>query len=382
MTRWTAGGIAAAMLAVVPFAIAVAVDPARAWFAYLAAYVAVLTVALGALSMLLMAHLTGAVWFVVLRRLTEGAAAMIPLLALAALPLAFVLPTLYPWVHPHDLPEHVQVLVGRISAYLNVPFFLARAASVLTAWSVMTIVLLRWSGQQDTGTRSNPPFRGFSAIAAIVLAFTLTCAAFDWLMSLSPEWYSTIYGVRVFASAMLGALGLIAVVAGRAAGTARCPLPVGNAHLNALGSLLIAFVLFWAYVAFSQLLVIWIGNEPREISWYVRRSTGGWALAGVALLAANFAVPFLALLFHNVRHSARAMAWLGGWLLAIHYFDLYWLVMPELGSYRLSGIWIDASAVALLAGPAAAWAVRRVRSSSIVAVGDPALHESIAYEGQ
>jgi hypothetical protein len=195
--------------------------------------------------------------------------------------------------------------VGR---YLNVPFFVARFIIYWIAWIFIARAL-----------RSTSHVRRVSSIGLIVLGLTMTFAAFDWMMSLTPDWYSTIYGVYWFAGGMVGALALLGLLA-----------PHDPDEVHSLAKLLLTFILFWLYIGFSQYIVIWSGGIPREVTWYVPRTRGGWGGVAVILIFGNFAFPFLALLFRAVKRSRALVAALGVLLLALHYLDTFWVVMPGL----------------------------------------------------
>jgi hypothetical protein len=368
--RW---GLAAFVAGAVVWAVALFVDAQQAWLAYLVAVMAALTVTLGALMLVLMAHLTGATWFVVLRRVAESVAAATAVLVVLLVPLVFGLHALYPWLSPDQLEPHVREMVLRKHAYLNVPFFLIRAAIYIAAWLLILARVRRWSSRQDAGQQPGP-IAGFSAAACIVIGFTLSFAAFDWMMSLRPDWYSTMYGVRVFAGTFVPALGLIAVLmrAGR--------LPVTPGHAQALASLLLSFVIFWFYIAFGQLLIIWIGNAPAEITWYVARSRPAWLVFGSILAVGHFAIPFLMLLFRRVKRNARTMARLGAWLLAMHYLDLCWLVIPDAGHVSWASVWIYPSALLLTCGAAAVLSTWWLGDVPVLPERDPDLADSLEYE--
>ncbi len=373
-TRWSALATAGGLL----FAAGLAGNPARAWIAYLTAYVAVLTVALGALCMIMAAHLTGAVWFVVLRRSAEAVSDALPVLAALAIPLGFGLHHLYPWTHPETLDASVRELVARKLAYLNTPFFIVRALACLACWSAFAVVFRRWSRARDTGVRANPPFRALSAAGAILVGSTMTVAAVDWVMSMTPEWSSTIFGVQLWAGAMVSALALVA--AWSLPDREATPALVQPVHANALASLLQAFVIFWIYIGFCQLLVIWIGNEPREIIWYLPRLQGRWALLGVVLIVGHFLVPFLLLLQRSVKYSRTRLARLGTWLLLMHYADVYWVIVPQADGGLIGPHWLDAAALAFIIGITGGFATWRWQRSPAVPFRDPALPLSIAYE--
>lgn len=371
-SRVIAVGLSVAVIGGLVWAIGLVTSPHDAWLAYLAGVIAMLTIALGALALVLMAHLTDATWFVVLRRVAEMVAESLPVLVLLLVPLGFGLSALYPWLTPAALPAEIREAVVRKQAYLNLPFFGARAAIYAGAWLGILAVLRRWSARQDAGERPAPP-GGAAAAAAIVLGFTLTFASFDWLMSLQPEWWSTVYGVRVFAATVVPALALMAVLMRSG------PVPAGAGNAQALASLQASFLLFWFYIAFSQLLIVWIGNEPHEIAWYLPRARGAWVGTGVVLLIGHFVLPFLLLLRKRIKRSVDAMARLGWWLLAMHAVDIGWLVFPGSGATKAAA-WLYVAALAFTGGLTAATAAWRFGDRPAVPERDPDLLASLQYE--
>jgi hypothetical protein len=209
------------------------------------------------------------------------------------------------------------------------------------------------------------------------LGLTLTFAAFDWLMSLTPAWFSTIYGLYYFAGGFLGALGLIALLSHpslRPAG-----MIVSRDESHSLGKLLLTFVLFWAYVAYAQLLIVWIADLPKEVSWYLPRLRVGWGVLGLVLLVGQFAIPFLVLLFRRFNLAPRPLAWIGGWLLLMHYLDLYWLVLPVLHPAGPVLHWLDLAGILLVLGFGSAYASRVSPEALTVAPVAPRPEESYAH---
>ena len=350
-------------------------DPRQAYFSYLTAYVTGLSVVLGALMMVMISHLTGAVWFGPLRRTAEAVAATTPMFAVLFLPLILGLHQLYPWVPP--LVALDPAAVERIEAkrgWLNAPFFLIRAAVYFAVWIGVGLMLRHWSsrGEPSSSAVADARRRAVSAAALPAVALTFTFAAFDWMMSLSPDWSSTIYGAYVFAGGFLGSLALLAAVVPAASrrGPPGEPVPLDSYH--SLGKLLLTFVIFWAYLGFSQLLIIWIADLPLEVIWYVRRLRGSWGMVAGLLLLGNLVVPFLLLLFRGVKRDPRALAAVGGWLLVMHYLDAYWLLMPQLHPARVRVHWLDLATLSGVGGTAlayGAWQLRRHAVASRSAAG-------------
>jgi len=328
-------------------------DPRQAYFSYLTAYVTGLSLVLGALIMLMLSHLTGASWFAPLRRQAEAAAATIPLFALLFIPLIPGMHQLYPWVPPLGVQEpSLLESIQAKRAWLNPTFFLLRTGIYFAVWIGASLLLRRHGARQ----------RALSAGGLPLVALTFTFAAFDWMMSLSPDWSSSIYGAYVFGGGFLAALSLLAATAPLAerAGLLDREIPVESYH--SLGKLLLTFVIFWAYLGFCQLFIIWIADVPREVAWYVRRLRGSWGLLAGLLLLGNFVVPFLWLLFRRAKRSARTLSTIGVWLLAMHYLDMYWLLMPQLHSGGVRLHWLDLTTLIGVSGTAlayGAWQLRR-----------------------
>lgn len=378
------GGTIAGVVGLVGMVIGFATVPRQAYISYLTAYAAVLTTVLGALIMVMISHATGAKWFVVLRRLTETVAATLPLLAVLFVPIVLGMHWLYPWTTPAALPAHARELVEQKRAYLDVRFFIVRAGLYFAVWIVIGELLRRWSVRQDREPDLGLTLRQrrWSAGGLPFVALALTFASFDWLMSLTPTWYSTIYGVYAFAGGFVAALALVAVVARFLEAEGTLGERVTPAHDHALGNLLLTFVIFWAYIAFSQFLIIWIADVPEESAWYATRMHDGWGAIGVALAIGHFAIPFVLLLFRRVKRSAVTLAGLGFWLLGMHALDVYWLVSPTLHPGAVVVHPLDFAAFAMVIGFTAAFGAARLRRAAPVPVGDPYLAASLRYRGE
>lgn len=378
------GGIAG-IVGLVAWGIGAAIDPRRALGAYLFGYATVLTVALGALIQVMISHVTAARWFTVLRRLALDVAGAMPALVVLAIPILAGVHALYPWAVPASLPPATRVLVARKHGWLAPGFFIARALFYLLVWIVVGVTLRRASLRQDAATPERAAAlarrdRRTSAIGLIAVGLTLTFAAFDWLMSLEPAWYSTIYGVYVFAGGYLAALALMATVgwlASRRGGA--LDDAVTPEHVGALGKLLLTFVIFWAYIAFSQYLIIWIGDLPGDVSWYVVRTRGGWGALALVVAAGQFAIPFLLLLPRALKRHPAVLGALGAWLLAMHVLDVYWLVLPALDPAGIRASWLDVAALLGIGGAATATAAWRARGHPPLPVRDPYVEQSMRY---
>jgi hypothetical protein len=358
-------------------------DP-LAWAAYLVAYVYFLTLALGGLFFVLLHHVTRSGWSVVVRRLAEHLAATLPLFALLFLPVALGAGQLFPWFG--RAATSGDELLAAKAPWLSPGFFWVRAAVYLTIWSLLAWWFRRRSLAQDA-TGDPATTRRLQALAApglIAFALTLTFASFDWLMSLDPHWYSTIFGVYVFSGSALAVFAVLPLAAmllerGRRPGGPLAGLVTAE-HYHDLGKLLFAFVVFWAYIAFSQFMLIWYGNLPEETLWYAHRWQHGWRGVSVALALAHFAVPFFFLLPRASKRRRPLLAAAAGWLLAAHYLDLYWLVMPAVSPASPVPHLAHLAAFVGVGGLfAAAWA-RLAAGPALVPVRDPRLGESLSFE--
>lgn len=302
---------------------------------YLVHFMFLTTIILGALCFVCLQHLSRAGWSVTVRRTAEFMASMPSLsLIILFLPLAASLfaeqITLYPWARG-DYFTHLPHLSHK-AIYLNIPFFLIRAAFCLGVWWWLGQLYLRGSLRQDQD--GNPAWtilrEKWSPLAALLLAVTLTVASFDWLMSLTPAWYSTIYGIYIFSGCAVGGLaGLILILLLARRLGLLSPQVVTMEHLHDLGKLLFGFVIFWGYIAFSQYLLIWYGNMPEESQFYWPRQKGGWLFVSLALIFGHLLIPLVGMMSRAVKRNTWTLGFFATWLLLFHWLDLYWLVKPN-----------------------------------------------------
>jgi hypothetical protein len=354
------------------------VDAGQFFRSYLFAYLYWGGLAVGCLGVFMVYNLTGGAWGVSVRRLLEAGAGTMPLVAVLFVPLLFGLQHLYPWTATGTMLAD-EVLRAKMP-YLNVPFFVARAAVYLAAWLALAFLLTRWSKAQDrTGhPRFDVLLRKLSGGGLVLLAFTVTFAAFDWVMSLDPHWTSTIFGMLFLAGQGLGAIALVIAVAyplSRRESVGRIFVPT---VLNDLGNLLLAFVMVWAYLSFSQLLIIWAGNLPEEIPWYLHRIAGGWRYVAMALAVFYFAVPFLVLLGRGNKRQHRRLATIAIGILAARALDIFYLVMPEFSDGQFGVHWMDAAALAGVGGLWVMLFLWRLGSLPLLALNDPELAPALA----
>lgn len=338
-------------------------DPARFFRAYLVAYNYWLGIALGSLAILMVHHLTGGTWGRVIRRVLEAATRTLPLLAILFLPLLLGLADLYPWAHWQAEDAERSELIRQKSQYLNVPFFVGRAAFYFIAWLTVAGVLNRQAKVEsaDHADRRDR-LRGVSAAGLPVYGLTVTFAAIDWAMSIEPFWYSTIYGVIFAANQVLSAFAFavaVLVLLASYPGLTRLVVP---GSLRDLGSLLLAFVMLWTYVSFSQFLLIWSANLPEETPWYLKRLEGGWQVVALLITATSFLLPLLLLLSRDIKQNPRTLLAVAGIIVAIRFVDLFWMVMPAFQPYHGPTLhWMDVGLVVGIGGVWLAVFVRELR---------------------
>jgi hypothetical protein len=306
------------------------------------------------------------------RRLLESGARTLPLMAVLFVPIAADLPALYEWARPEA--AHDPGLV-RKQLYLNAPFFLGRAGFYFAAWILVTAFLVRWSHRQDaTGDpRAAERLELLSRGGLVLLGLTMTFASVDWAMSLEPHWFSTIYGILFMGGSVLTAFAIVIAVAASLARRTPVADVVTAAHFHDLGKLLLAFVMLWAYFAFSQFLIVWSGNLPEEIPWYLRRLRGGWEWLALALIVFHFALPFALLLSRGLKRQKRTLAAVAIALVAVRIMDVFWMVAPAFRPEGLAVHWLDAAALVGIGGLWFALFVRRLSGAPVVPLRDPSL---------
>ena len=354
-------------------------EPVRFYHAFLTAFVFWTSIALGGLFFTMMHHLTGALWSVVLRRICENLMMQLPWLFLAFIPVYFGIHDLYHWSHEEAVAAD-HVLQGK-AAFLNPGFFTVRTIVYFGIWSLLAVLLYRVSRQQDEGHRPEhlKKMRKVSAIGMLLFAATITFAGWDWLMSLEPHWFSTVFGVYIFSGSFLGA---VAVVTGVILYLKRMEAFKNTftfEHLHDLGKLMLAFTIFWSYIAFAQYFLIWYGNLPEETFWYTARWEGSWKTVSLLLFFGHFVLPFTVLLFRNVKRSLPIMSFFVVWFLLMHWVDYYWMVYPTFSEQAAPFGWLEIAATFGLGGVFVWYLWRRIGSAPVVPAGDPNLKKSINF---
>ncbi len=343
---------------------------------YLMAFMFCLGVTLGCMALGMVHQLSGGAWGVVLRRPIGAASRVLPILTLLFLPILFGMRHLYIWTHA-DIVAHDETLRHK-ALYLNTPFWIVRAAIYFVVWNGLSFFLNRWSLEQD---RTGDPLiarrmQRMSAGGLVLYGVTITFASFDWLMSLEPHWFSTIYGVVIMGGQGLSALAFLIVVIIWLSRRPPLDAIIVRDHFHDVSNLMLAFVMLWAYFSFSQFLIIWAGNLPAEISWYQHRLDTGWRLLGIGLMLFHFAVPFVLLLLRVVKRTPDYLVKLAVGVLIVRVADLLWLIAPEFHQgFAIS--WMDVVLpIALFAVWTAAF-VWQLRGRAILPVHDPQFDEAL-----
>jgi hypothetical protein len=265
-------------------------------------------------------------------------------------------------------------------------FFVLRAIVYFAAWLIVGELLLRWSRQREAG-RDVAPGRESALAAGMlpIIALAITFAAFDWLMSLEPTWFSSIFGVYYFAGGFVGGIALVIILAYRASSAGLLSGVDGGLtreHYHAVGRLLFGFIIFWAYVAFFQAMLIRMADKPEEVLFYIHRLSGSWEWVTYALMVGHFAAPFFLLLPRRIKRRPAVLTAIASWVLIFHYLDIYWLVLPMLHEHGARPHWLDLAALAGIGGIATLVAVWRMRGRSLLPVGHPQLEHGLAYRSQ
>jgi hypothetical protein len=350
------------------------IDRAQFFRSYLIGFLFWTGIAVGSFALLMLQHLTGGGWGLVIRRPLEAAIGTLPLLVVLFIPIIIGLKPLYRWTNHEEMEKGGPGLVAKVDGYLNWKFFIVRTVVYFAIWLLLAFFLRKWSGQQDASTnrQSGKNMQVLSGPGLVLFVLTVTFASIDWAMSLSPEWSSTMYGLLFVAGWALSALAF--AIATLAALTKHEPMShvVAPLHFHDLGKLLLALVMLWTYFALSQYLIIWSGNLPEEIRWYLPRTNGGWGVIALLVLLLHFALPFLFLLSRSVKRNPHRLVLIAALILIMRCVDLIWLVEPNFNNaFHIS--WMDAVAPIAIGGlwlTMFAWQLGR---RPLIPVNDPGL---------
>ncbi|HML18943.1 MAG TPA: hypothetical protein VK419_18050 [Bryobacteraceae bacterium] len=378
-TRALLVGIAFSLLAIA----GAVLDRTEFLRSYLFGFMVWTGMALGCLGILLLHHTVGGKWGMLIRRMCEAGARTLPYMLVLLIPVLVSLPTLYAWARP-EMVAH-DAAIQQKTAYLNVPFVLGRTIFYFVVWTFYGYKLSKLSADQDaTGDAGlMGRMRAISAPGLVVFTLVTTFAFIDWIMSLEPDWFSTIYGAMFLIGQVLESFAFmiaLVIILSR-----RPPIKdyLTRQHLHDLGNLMFAFMVLWAYLSFSQFLITWAGNLPDEIPWYLRRFRGGWGWVALAIVIFHFGAPFVLLLMRGVKRNAERLLAVCALLLVIRVVDVYWIVEPAFYNQQLHIHWTDFVAPLAVGGLWLALFFWQLKSRPLLPLRDPRLQgaprETVAF---
>jgi hypothetical protein len=375
MRGWIIGGVALVLALVGAF-----LRPNEFYRSYLFSYLLVLGLTLGSLGLLMLQHLTGGHWGIVIRRPLEAASRNVWLILLMFIPIIFGMKSLYSaWLDPAKV--QAEPLSPFQQNYLTHSGFLIRAVIYFAIWFLLMWIFNSWSKTQDVNQNDRALRRRFKLFAGpgiILYVLAMSFASFDWVMSLSPHWASTIYGFIFVAAQAISAMCLMIIVIVLLSGVEPYVSILQKRHLHDLGKLLFAFNMLWGYFDFSQLLIIWSGNQPEEISFYRTRLYGQWGVVAVIVLLFTFALPFLILLSQHVKRTPKLIARVALWMLVFRLVDLYWMTRPEFTPHAFPS-WLDIVVPIALIGLWVGFFAMNLKQRPLFPLGDPKLAEALAH---
>ena len=381
--RWSAGRNVLMFVALVAVAACVAgyvTDPTRFFRSYMVAYSYTTAMGLGAFFFVMVQFLSGSAWSVTVRRIMENLMITLPVGAVLFLPVAFGLKEIYSWADPAFVQADS---VLRLKAgYLNQNAFLLRAYIFFGLWSTWIFSIYHQSTKQDTerSVRQMHIASRWSAPGLFLVVVVGTLASYDWLMSIEPKWYSTIFGLYILAGGCLTFMSVLTLIClgFRRAGILK--EAINLEHYHDLGKWIFALTAFYTYIAFSQYLLIWYANLPEETIWYRNRIQGGWLWIGLAMPFIRFIIPFFTLLCRPAKRSLTVIGLMAVWSLIVEYIDLYWIVMPTYYKTGPQPHWLDLATLVTTVSICGLVFWSRFRAHKMVPVGDLRLEQSLHFE--
>ena len=350
----------------------------RFFQAYLVAYTFWMGVILGAMALLMVQHLSGGVWGIILRRPFEAAVRTLPVMTLLFLPIVFGMHSLYEWTHPEAANDPV---IQAKSLYLNQPFFLIRQAIYFSVWNLIGFLLTRWSAEHDrTGDAALiDKMSKLSGAGLVIYGLTVTFAMVDWTMSVNPHWFSTIWGMLYVGGQGLSAFAFGICVLVMLAQTAPLNKVLTSHHFHDLGKLLFAFLMLWAYLSFSQFLIIWSANIPEEIPHYLDRWDNSWKFLSIFIVVGHFMVPYALLLSRDLKRNYGKLRIIATWLLCARLAEYFWHVAPELHKDGFTVNLLDVALPLAIGGAFISLFVSQLGGRSLLPVNDPALDKALHH---
>jgi hypothetical protein len=377
--RWRTRALAAGIAGAVLCAVGLVVSPFQFYRSYLWAYLYVVALSVGPLAWLMLQFITGGNWGMVIRRSCEAAARTLPLVALMFLPILIGIPNLYEWSHASKVLA--DPALQHKHPYLNVPFFLGRTVFYFGGWILLSTLFSRWSRKEDA--EGHAAVHGkMSALAAPGLIFwglSVTFMSIDWVLSVNPQWFSTMFGLLFMASQGLTSMAFLITLMVLLSRRRPMSEVLTPRHMHDLGKFLLALVMVWAYFSFSQFLIIWAGNLPEEIPWYMTRLHGGWQYVALLLVFGHFALPFALLLSRDLKRNFRLLAGIAVFILGMRLVDLYWLVAPDFRKVSFGVSWMDFTAPVGLLGIWLWYFLKQLEKRPLMPINNPNLEDALQH---
>jgi hypothetical protein len=379
LRRWRTRALIAGAIGTLLSAIGFFVDHDQFYRSYLWSYIYVVALTVGPLAWLMLQYVTGGAWGLVIRRPCEAATRTLPLTALMFLPIVIGINNLYPWAHKNLVAA--DELLRHKTPYLNTPFFLIRAAIYFGGWMLLSWWLNRCSVIEDEQGHDvvHGKMGRASAPGLIFWGFSVTFMSIDWILSADPKWFSTIFGLLFLASQGLTAMAFLVTL--MVVLSSRRPMSevLTARHLHDLGKFLLALVMVWAYFEFSQFLIIWAGNLPEEIPWYLVRLNNGWQVVALLLVVGHFALPFALLLSRDLKRNFKLLRRIAIFILCIRFVDLYWIVMPTFRKQSFGVSWMDLTMPLGLLGLWLAYFLTQLEQRPLMPRNAPHLEEVLEH---
>jgi hypothetical protein len=371
LKRWQQRALIVGVVFTALLIIGFVLDRQQFFHSYLFAFSFWAGISVGSLALLMLQHMTGGGWGLVIRRVLEAATQTLPLIVFLFIPIIAGAHWIYSWTHPEEVQKHAPLQVK--AGYLTLPFFTVRAAIYFAIWILLAYLLTRWSRLQDqTADREyTKKMRVLSGPGMILLVFTVTFASIDWFMSLDPLWYSTIFGFVFVAAWALSALAFVIAVMACLVREEPMESFVAQLHFHDLGKLLLALVMLWTYFSFSQYLIIWSADLPEETRWYTPRTSGGWGVIALLVVLFHFAFPFLFLLSRSFKRNARKLVIVAVLILVMRLFDLFWTIAPTWTHEHFHVSWMDVVAPIAMGGLWLAMFCWALTKRPLVPINDP-----------
>ena len=378
ITRTRNVAFAVGLLFTLALILGAVLSPGHFFHGYLVGFVFWTGITVGSLALLMLQHLTGGAWGLVIRRVLEASTRTFPLMLLLFIPVAIGLKHIYPWTDAAVMNS--TPALQKKTSFLNPSFFILRAFVYFAIWSALAMAL-NWLSLQQDRAASREVRKRMQMISGPGLVVTIICitfAAIDWVMSLDPSWYSTIYGLIFVASWALSALAFTILIMNWLSAREPMNAVVQPRHSHDWGNLTLTLVMLWTYFAFSQYLLIWSGNLPEETTWYVARKHGGWGAIALAVVIFQFAFPFLMLLSRATKKNAQRLAMLAALILVMRIIDVIWLIEPTYSRGDFVFNWMDYVAPIAIGGLWLGTFTWQLQKRPLLPINDPQLEEAVA----